>query len=139
MIDEVQSTKLPNGVAVLTEHMPGLRSVTVGIWVRRGSRHESPELNGICHFIEHSVFKGTRRRSAREIAVESDQLGGHLDAYTTHEMTGFATKVVDKDLVKAFDLLSDLVANPRFANNDLAREQKVIIEEMKMIEDTPDE
>ena len=139
MIDEVQSTKLPNGVAVLTEHMPGLRSVTVGIWVRRGSRHESPELNGICHFIEHSVFKGTRRRSAREIAVESDQLGGHLDAYTTHEMTGFATKVADTSLSQAVDLLADIVGNPRFDQEDLEREQMVILEEMKMVEDTPDE
>ncbi len=139
MIDEVQSTKLPNGIAVLTEHMPGLRSVTAGIWVRRGSRHESPELNGICHFIEHSVFKGTRRRTAREIAVESDQLGGHLDAYTTHEMTGFATKVADTSLSQAVDLLADIVANPRFDQQDLEREQMVILEEMKMVEDTPDE
>ena len=76
MIDDVQSTKLSNGIAVLTEHMPGLRSVTAGIWVRRGSRHESPELNGICHFIEHAVFKGSQRRSAKDIAVETDRLGG---------------------------------------------------------------
>jgi predicted Zn-dependent peptidase len=139
MIDEVQSTKLPNGIAVWSEHMPGLRSVTAGIWVRRGSRHESPELNGICHFIEHSVFKGTRRRTAREIAVESDRLGGHLDAYTTHEMTGFATKVADTSLPQAIDLLADIVANPRFDQHDLEREQMVILEEMKMVEDTPDE
>jgi predicted Zn-dependent peptidase len=139
MIHQVQTTRLPNGLTILTEHMPGLRSISIGIWVRRGSRHEPGPLNGISHFIEHALFKGTQRRSAREIAIESDRLGGHLDAYTTHEMTGFALKAVDKDLVKAFDLLSDLVANPRFADNDLAREQKVIIEEMKMIEDTPDE
>lgn len=139
MIDEVQSTKLPNGIAVLTEHMPGLRSVTAGIWVCRGSRHESPELNGICHFIEHSVFKGTRRRTARDIAIESDRLGGHLDAYTTHEMTGFAIKVADTGLPGAFDLLADVLSNPSFAQIDLEREQKVILEEMKMVEDTPDE
>ena len=139
MIDEVQSTKLPNGIAVLTEHMPGLRSVTAGIWVRRGSRHESPELNGICHFIEHAVFKGTQRRTARDIAVETDRLGGHFDAYTTHEMTGFATKVADTALPEAVDLLSDLVAHPKFDQEDLEREQKVILEEMKMVEDTPDE
>ena len=139
MIDEVQSTKLPNGIAVLTEHMPGLRSVTVGIWVRRGSRHETPELNGICHFIEHAVFKGTQRRTARNIAVETDQLGGHLDAYTTHEMTGFTTKVADVALPQAIDLLADLVSHPRFEQEDLDREQKVILEEMKMVEDTPDE
>ena len=139
MIDDVQSTKLPNGIAVLTEHMPGLRSVTVGIWVRRGSRHESPELNGICHFIEHAVFKGTQKRSARDIAIETDRLGGHFDAYTTHEMTGFALKVADTALADAIDLLADLVAHPRFDQEDLEREQRVILEEMKMVEDTPDE
>ena len=139
MIDDIQITRLPNGIAVLTEHMPGLRSVTTGIWVRRGSRHESPELNGICHFIEHAVFKGTRLRSARDIAVETDRLGGHLDAYTTHEMTGFTTKVADSALSQAVELLADLVANPRFEQEDLEREQKVILEEMKMVEDTPDE
>ena len=139
MIDEVKSTKLPNGIVVLSEHMPGLRSVTAGIWVRRGSRHETPELNGICHFIEHSVFKGTMRRSARDLAVETDRLGGHLDAYTTHEMTGFAIKVADTALPLAIDLLTDIVAHPRFDQDDLEREQKVILEEMKMVEDTPDE
>ncbi len=139
MIDEVRSTKLPNGLTVLSEHMPGLRSVTAGIWVRRGSRHETPELNGICHFIEHAVFKGTGRRTARDIAVESDRLGGNLDAFTTHEMTGFALKVADRSLPEAFDLLADLLANPRFDQEDLDREQKVILEEMKMVEDTPDE
>ncbi|HEV8430846.1 MAG TPA: pitrilysin family protein [Pyrinomonadaceae bacterium] len=139
MIDDVQTTRLANGIAVLTEHMPGLRSVTAGIWVRRGSRHESPELNGICHFIEHAVFKGTQLRSARDIAVETDRLGGNLDAYTTHEMTGFTTKVADTALPQAIDLLADLVSHPRFEQEDLEREQKVILEEMKMVEDTPDE
>src|SRR5215210_4939586 len=139
MIDQAQSTRLGNGLTVLTERMPGLRSVTLGIWVRRGSRHETPEMNGICHFIEHAVFKGTRRRTALDLAVESDRLGGNLDAYTTHEMTGFTMKVADTGLVQAFDLLSDMLAAPRFDREDLAREQKVIIEEMKMVEDTPDE
>src|SRR5258705_12259895 len=123
MIDEVKSTRLPNGIVVLSEHMPGLRSVTAGIWVRRGSRHESPELNGICHFIEHAVFKGTQRRTAHDIAIESDRLGGHLDAYTTHEMTGFAVKVADTALAEAVDLLTDLVAHPKFDQVDLEREQ----------------
>ncbi|HKO95458.1 MAG TPA: pitrilysin family protein [Pyrinomonadaceae bacterium] len=139
MIDEVRATKLPNGLTVLTEHMPGLRSVSAGIWVRRGSRHESTELNGICHFIEHAVFKGTGRRSARDIAVESDRLGGHFDAFTTHEMTGFAIKVADRSLPEGFDLIADLLAHPRFDQDDLLREKKVILEEMKMVEDTPDE
>ena len=139
MIDDIHTTKLPNGITVLSEHMPGLRSVTAGIWVRRGSRHESAQLNGICHFIEHSIFKGTERRSARDIAVQSDRLGGQFDAYTTHEMTGFALKVADSSLPEAFDLIADLISRPRFDQEDLEREQKVVLEEMKMVEDTPDE
>lgn len=139
MIEQVKASRLPNSLTILTDHMPGLRSVSLGIWVRRGSRHESLDLNGICHFIEHALFKGTHRRSAHQIATESDRLGGHLDAYTTHEMTGFALKVVDTEMARAFDLLADLLMNPRFDEDDLAKEQKVIIEEMKMIEDTPDE
>lgn len=139
MIDQIQSTKLSNGLTILTEHMPGLRSCTVGIWARRGSRHEQAELNGICHFIEHAVFKGTERRTALDIAIESDRLGGHLDAFTTHEVTGFTMKVTDKGLAQAFDILADMLAHPRFDREDLEREQKVILEEMKMVEDTPDE
>jgi predicted Zn-dependent peptidase len=139
MIDHVQTTRLPNGLTILTEQMDGLRSVSLGIWVRRGSRHEAPALNGIHHFIEHALFKGTQRRTAHQIATESDRLGGHLDAYTAHEITGFAIKVVDTALLPAFDLLADMIANPRFDQSDLLRERQVIIEEMKMIEDTPDE
>ncbi|HZI19656.1 MAG TPA: pitrilysin family protein [Pyrinomonadaceae bacterium] len=139
MIEQVKVTHLPGGPVVLTERMPGLRSCTVGVWVRRGSRHEPAELNGICHFIEHAVFKGTRRRTALDIAVESDRLGGHFDAYTTHETTGFAMKVVDTALAPAFDLLADMLADPQFDEEELEREQRVIIEEMKMVEDTPDE
>lgn len=139
MQDQIQVSRLDNGLTVLTEHMPGLRSVSVGIWVRRGSRHESSPLSGICHFIEHTVFKGTETRSALDIAIESDRLGGHMDAFTTHEVTGFTMKVADNALPKAFDLLADMIARPRFAEEDLRREQRVIIEEMKMVEDTPDE
>ena len=137
--EQVQATRLPNGLTVLTERMPSLRSCTVGVWVRRGSRHESPEWNGICHFIEHAVFKGTERRTALDIAVESDRLGGHFDAFTTHELTGFAMKVVETALAPAFDLLADMLSRPRFEEEELRREQRVIIEEMKMVEDTPDE
>jgi predicted Zn-dependent peptidase len=139
MTELIKATRFDNGLTVLTEKMPGLRSATIGIWVRRGSRHETPELNGIYHFIEHTVFKGTSRRSALDIAVESDRMGGHFDAFTTHEMTGFTTRVADKSVAQAFDLLADMVANPRFDQEDLQREQRVIIEEMKMVEDTPDE
>jgi predicted Zn-dependent peptidase len=139
MTDQIKTTRLASGLTILSEHMPGLRSVTVGIWVRRGSRHESRQLNGICHFIEHAVFKGTRTRSALDIAIESDRLGGHFDAFTTHEVTGFTMKVADTALPQAFDLLADMIARPRFDEEDIRREQKVIIEEMKMVEDTPDE
>ncbi|MDQ3907875.1 MAG: insulinase family protein [Acidobacteriota bacterium] len=139
MIEQVRTTRLSNGATVLTEQMPNLRSATVGVWVRRGSRHERAEWNGICHFIEHAVFKGTRRRTALDIAVESDRLGGNFDAYTTHELTGFSLKVVDKALPQAFDLLADMLLAPRFDADDLERERKVIIEEMKMVEDTPEE
>ncbi|MFL6210236.1 MAG: M16 family metallopeptidase [Pyrinomonadaceae bacterium] len=139
MTEQVRSTRLANGATILTEFMPGLRSATLGIWVRRGSRHEPPHLNGICHFIEHAVFKGTRRRTALDIAVESDRLGGHFDAYTSHELTGFALKVVDTAVPQAFDLLADMLLSPRFAAEDLRVEQRVIIEEMKMVEDSPEE
>lgn len=139
MNDKIQKTTLENGLTLITETMPGVRSATIGFWVKSGSRHEPAELNGICHFIEHTVFKGTGRRSALEIAVESDRLGGHFDAFTSHEVTGFTMKVVDKFVPQAFDLLADLLANPRFDEIELKREQKVIIEEMKMVEDTPEE
>ncbi|MDQ1523120.1 MAG: hypothetical protein QOE47_1044 [Pyrinomonadaceae bacterium] len=139
MTEAILSTKLSSGATVLTEHMPGLRSATVGVWIKRGSRHETPDFNGICHFIEHAVFKGTERRSVLDIAVESDRLGGNFDAYTSHEMTGFALKVVDRALPQAFDLLADMLLNPRFDELELEREQKVIIEEMKMVEDSPEE
>lgn len=139
MNENIQVTRLENGLTILTEKMPGLRSATVGIWLKQGSRHEPAQLNGICHFIEHAVFKGTERRSALDIAVESDRLGGNFDAYTSHEVTGFMMKVTDKGISQAFDLLADMVANPRFDERELKREQKVIIEEMKMVEDTPEE
>lgn len=119
--------------------MPGVRSATLGFFFRVGSRHEPRELNGISHFIEHTVFKGTARRTALDIAIEQDRLGGNLDAFTTHEETGFAIKVIDDQLPRAFDLIADMLVNPRFDASDLESEQRVIIEEMKMIEDSPEE
>jgi len=139
MKENIQTTRLKNGLTILTEKMPDVRSATIGFWLRKGSRHEPEELNGISHFIEHTVFKGTEKRSALDIAIESDRLGGHLDAYTSHEVTGFTMKVTDKGLPLAFDILADMLAYPRFDREDLKREQKVILEEMKMVEDTPDE
>lgn len=139
MNNDFNFTTLDNGASIVTERMAGVRSATLGIWIKRGSRHEPARLNGICHFIEHAVFKGTRRRSALDIAVQSDRLGGHFDAFTTHELTAFALKVCDTAIEGAFDLLADMIAEPRFDREDLEREQRVILEEMKMVEDTPDE
>lgn len=139
MKDNIQTTGLKNGLTILTEKMPGVRSACVGIWVKRGSRHEPAHLNGISHFIEHAVFKGTPGRSALDIAIEIDRLGGNLDAFTMHEAMGFMAKVVDTQTARAFDLIADMLTNPLFDERELRREQKVIIEEMKMVEDTPED
>ncbi|MDQ3321038.1 MAG: insulinase family protein [Acidobacteriota bacterium] len=139
MKENIQTTRLENGLTILTETMPDVRSASLVFWFNKGSRHEPENLNGISHFIEHAVFKGTVKRSALEIAVEIDRLGGNFDAFTSHETTGFGIKVVDKQLPQAFDLLADMLANPRFDARELKREQRVIIEEMKMVEDTPEE
>jgi len=128
----------PNGLTVITESMPQVRSVSVGIWMKTGSRRENPELNGISHFIEHMVFKGTKHRSAEQIARSVDSIGGHLDAFTAKECVCFNTKVLDEHLPIAFDVLSDLVQNPLFNEEDIARERGVVLEELKMDEDNPD-
>ena len=139
MKENIQTTRFENGLTILTDKMPDVRSVTLGFFYRKGARHEPAELNGISHFIEHAVFKGTARRTALDIAIETDRLGGNLDAFTMHEETGFAIKVVDRELAKAFDLLADLLVNPRFDEKELKREQKVIIEEIKMTDDSPED
>jgi predicted Zn-dependent peptidase len=139
MKENIQTTRLKNGLTILTEEMPDVRSATIGIWVRRGSRHEPVELNGISHFIEHTVFKGTPKRTALDIAIEIDRLGGNLDAFTMHEAVGFMAKVVDTQVAAAFDLIADMLANPIFDARELRREQRVIIEEIKMVEDTPED
>ncbi|MBK7394319.1 MAG: insulinase family protein [Chloracidobacterium sp.] len=139
MKEDIQETRLPSGLTILTDRMPGVRSATLGFFFRKGARDEPGELHGISHFIEHTVFKGTAKRSALDIAIEQDRLGGNLDAFTTHEETGFAIKVIDDQLPRAFDLIADMLVHPRFDDTDLKAEQKVIIEEMKMIEDSPEE
>ena len=128
-----------NGVRLITETMDHVRSVSVGVWLTRGSRHEPLEHGGIAHFVEHMLFKGTTTRSAQDIAQEVDCLGGHLDAFTSKEYAGYYIKVLDEHLPKAIDVLSDLVLNPPFAQADVDREKKVILEEIKMVEDTPDD
>ncbi len=134
----VRADRLSNGLAVVSERMPHVRSATIGVWVEAGSRHEGSAENGISHFIEHMVFKGTSRRTAEDIAREADSLGGNLDAFTSKELVCFNTKTLDEHLPKAFDILSDMVLTPRFAEDDIEKEKGVVLEEIKMEKDTPE-
>ena len=134
----IRKTTLSNGLIVLTESIPHLRSVSMGVWIASGSRDESLEVNGISHFIEHMVFKGTTSRSSQQIAREVDSIGGNLDAFTGKEMVCFNIKVLDENLAPGLDILADLVLHPTFTPEELAREQGVILEEIKMDEDNPD-
>jgi predicted Zn-dependent peptidase len=134
----LRRTVLPNGLIVLTERMEHLRSVAIGVWIKSGSRAEEAEINGISHFVEHMVFKGTRSRSAQHIAREMDSIGGNLDAFTGKETICFNVKSLADHVPIALDVLSDLVLNPVFASNDIERERGVILEEIKIDEDNPD-
>jgi predicted Zn-dependent peptidase len=135
----ISQETFPNGLTLLTETMPHLRSVAVGVWLRRGSRHETSERGGISHFIEHMVFKGTTHRSAETIAAEVDSIGGHMDAFTAKEYASFHLKVLDEHLPLALDILGDIVLHPLFDTDEMAKEKKVIFEEINMVEDTPDD
>ena len=135
----VRKTRLENGLVVVTEQMPYLRSVSFGVFLRSGSRHETEDRHGLTHFIEHALFKGTRRRSVAQIAAEGDMLGGNLDAFTGREMVGYYNNVLDEHLPHAFDLIADLVTSPAFDPRELKKERGVIMEEIKMVEDTPDD
>ncbi|MEO2197382.1 MAG: pitrilysin family protein [bacterium] len=128
-----------NGLRLLTESMPEVRSVSFGAWLTRGSRHESAARSGIAHFVEHMLFKGTARRTAEDIAQEIDSLGGQLDAFTAKECASYYVKVLDDHLPRAVDVLADLLVNPAFDPGDIEREKKVVLEEIKMVEDTPDD
>jgi len=130
---------LESGLRLITEKMPHVRSVSIGVWLTRGSRHESEPQSGIAHVVEHMLFKGTTTRTAEDIAQEIDSIGGQLDAFTAKEYASYYIKVLDEHLSTAVDLLSDIVMNPRFEQEDLEREKKVILEEIKMVEDTPDD
>jgi len=134
----IRKTVLSNGLTVLTEAMPHVRSISMGAWIGTGSRDEEAAVNGISHFVEHMVFKGTTSRSAQQIAREVDTIGGNLDAFTGKEMVCFNIKVLDENVVPALDVLADLVLHPIFTPEELAREQGVILEEIKMDEDNPD-
>jgi predicted Zn-dependent peptidase len=134
----IRRTVLPNGMLVLTESMPHMRSVSMGAWIASGSRDEPAEESGLSHFVEHMVFKGTTTRSAQDIAREVDSIGGNLDAFTGKETVCFNIKALDEHMAPALDVLSDLVLHPQFSQSDLEREQGVILEEIKMDEDNPD-
>jgi len=141
MVKEVRNIrrqKLPNGLTVITEQMQHIRSASIGIWLQTGSRDEDAEWNGISHFIEHMVFKGTKHRTAEEIARQVDSIGGNLDAFTAKECICFNVKVLDEHVPTALDILSDLVLHPNFDPADITRERGVILEEIKMDEDNPD-
>jgi predicted Zn-dependent peptidase len=130
---------LDNGLRLITETMPHVRSVTIGVWLTRGSRHESDERSGIAHFVEHMLFKGSDTRTAEDIAQSIDSIGGQLDAFTAKEYASYYIKVLDEHLPLAVDLLADIVLRPAFASDEIEREKKVILEEIKMVEDTPDD
>lgn len=134
-----RKTTLPSGVRIVTEAMPAFRSASIGIWADVGSAAESAERRGISHLVEHMLFKGTERRTAREIAEEMDGIGGNLNAFTDKESTCYYAKVMDQHLPLAVDVLSDMFLHSRFDPEELAKEQKVVLEEIKMYDDSPDE
>jgi len=137
--DMITSTVLDNGVRVITEHVEHMHTVSIGIWVANGSRHESPECNGVAHFIEHLLFKGTGRRTARQISLEIDSMGGILNAFTGHEYVCYYAKVLAKFLPRVTDLLSDIFLHSAFPADEIERERKVILQEIKMRDDSPEE
>ncbi len=134
-----QKTVLDNGIKVITEEIPYLKSVSIGVWLQTGSRDEQPHENGISHFIEHLLFKGTEKRTAFDIAKEVDSVGGTLNAFTGREYTCFYAKVIDKNLPLAIDLLSDIFLHSLMDPKDVEKERMVILQEIKMVEDTPDD
>lgn len=135
----VNKTILDNGVRIISEYMPHVHSVSIGIWVANGSRHERREHNGVAHFIEHLMFKGTDQRSALDIAREIDSVGGVLNAFTSREYVCYYAKVLDKFLPKTIDLLADIFLNSVFDSEEIEKERKVILQEINMLEDTPDD
>jgi predicted Zn-dependent peptidase len=132
-------TTLSNGLRIVTEHMPGLQSASVGLWVTAGGRHERVEQNGIAHFLEHMAFKGTPRRTALQIAEAIEDVGGYINAYTSKEMTAYYARVLSGDVGLALDVISDIVLNPVFHEADIETERHVILQEIGQTLDTPDD
>ena len=139
MPNPIRKTTLKNGVRVITKHMPHIHSVSMGVWVSVGARDETPSQNGISHLIEHMLFKGTHTRSGYQIAKEFDAIGGHTNAFTSMENTCYHTKVMDTHLATMIEILSDIFLNSVFATDDVAKERPVILQEINMVEDNPDE
>ncbi|HWR71632.1 MAG TPA: pitrilysin family protein, partial [Nitrospirota bacterium] len=130
---------LSNGIRVVSETMPKSRSMSIGVWVKVGSRHESPQIGGVSHFIEHLFFKGTEKRTAKDIAIEIDALGGEMNAFTSQEATTYYVKVLDEHLPTAIDILADILLGSEFDPQEMDKERKVILEEIKSVEDAPDD
>jgi predicted Zn-dependent peptidase len=135
----VQYNRLANGFRIVTEHMPGLQSASIGIWVTAGGRHERSEQNGIAHFLEHMAFKGTKRRTALEIAESIEDVGGYINAYTSREVTAYYARVLASDVPLALDVISDIVLNPIFEPGEIEVERGVILQEIGQALDTPDD
>ncbi len=135
----VEITRLPNGLTVASDSMPGFETTAVGVWVSAGTRYEAADLNGAAHMLEHMAFKGTERRSARRIAEEIEDVGGHLDAYTTREQTAYVARVLKDDVPLAVDILADILQHSVFADDELARERTVVLQEIGEVNDTPDD
>ncbi|GGX49023.1 peptidase M16 [Tateyamaria omphalii] len=134
-----QTHRLSNGFRIVTEHMPGLASASIGIWVGAGARHETPEQNGIAHFLEHMAFKGTKRRSALQIAEAIEDVGGYINAYTSREVTAYYARVLENDVPLALDVLADILLNPVFDQSEIEVERGVILQEIGQALDTPDD
>ena len=132
-------TTLPNGFRIVTEHMPGLKSASIGVWVTAGGRHERPEQNGIAHFLEHMAFKGTKTRTSLQIAESIEDVGGYINAYTSREMTAYYARVLQDDVPLALDVISDIVLNPVFDPREIEVERHVILQEIGQALDTPDD
>ena len=137
-ISNVCKTVLSNGLAVLSERMENVRSVSMGIWLKTGARHDAPEHNGLSHFVEHMVFKGTTIRSARQISLHADELGGNLNAFTSQDLVVFHATVLDAHVADTLDLLADLILNPDFPPEEIDRERAVILEEVNATQDDPE-
>ncbi len=136
---QYNKTILPNGLTIVSEKIPSVRSVSVGVWVKAGSRHEIKSNNGVAHFLEHMLFKGTTNRSARDIAQSLESVGGYLNAFTAKEFTCFYSEILDEYLPRAVDVLSDMLCNSIFAPKDIEKERQVILDEIDSVEDTPDD